>query len=112
MNTTKLLAPALLAALWLSACSKGEAPAEAPVAAAPAPAPVAAEPAPAKIEAGGYTPTADELVPGITMPADEVAKRDAELLKDTPKPVIPGEAPAAEAAPVAEAPAEAAPAAK
>ena len=93
----KFLVPALLASLLLSACAEKEA--EAPVEAAPTTAePVAA--APAATELGGYTPTADELVLGVTVPQEELDKKNAELLKDTPKPVIPGEAPAA---PVAEA---------
>ena len=95
------LVPVLLASLLLSACAEKEA--EAPVEAAPTtaePATAAPEPAPAATELGGYTPTADELVLGVTVPQEELDKKNAELLKDTPKPVIPGEAPAA---PVAEA---------
>ena len=108
-NLNVLLAtPALLAALLLSAC--GEKPAETPApetapaaeaapAAAPAPAPEAA--------VGGYTPSAEELVPGITRTKEEQDKINAEAMAGTPMPVIPGEAPAAatEAAPVEAAPA-------
>lgn len=114
---SKLLVPALLAGLFLTACGEKEAEApaaETPEAAVPATAnaapaeaaPVpAAEAAPAETGAGGYVPTAEELVPGITVPQEELDKKNAELLKDTPKPVIPGEAPVA-------APIEAAPEAK
>jgi hypothetical protein len=104
----KLLVPALLTGMLLTACGEKEmeAPADAaPAAEAPAeaaPAAPAVEAAPATPEAGGYVPTADELIPGITVPQEELDKKNAELLKDTPKAVIPGEAPAA---PV-EAPAE------
>lgn len=83
-----LVVPALLGALLLTACGEkaeeAAAPAETPMEAAPA---AEAAPAPAAESAGGYEPTAEERVPGITM-----------------------EAPAADAAP-AEAPMEAAPAA-
>ena len=93
-----LLVPVLLGALVLTACGKKEeaateatpAPAETAAPAADAPAP-AAEAAPAASGAGGYEPTAEERVPGIT--------------------IDPAAAPA-EAAPAADAaPAEAAPAA-
>ena len=107
MKTSALLG-VFLAALFLSAC--GEKPAEAP---APVAAP-AAEVAPAPVAepvaaAGGYTPTADELVPGITRIKEEQDKINAEAMSGTPLPVIPGEAPAAEAAPVEAAPAEVTP---
>ncbi len=80
-----LVVPALLGALLLTACGEkaeeAAAPAEAPMEAAPA---AEAAPAPAAETAGGYEPTAEERVPGITM-----------------------EMPAADAAPAAEAPMEA-----
>jgi hypothetical protein len=101
----KFLVPALLAGMLLSACGEKEPEAPAEVAPAteaapaePAPAP---EPAPAAAGPGGYVPSAEELVPGVTISQEELDKRNAELLKDTPKPVIPGEAPAAPAAEVA-----------
>jgi hypothetical protein len=93
--------PVLLATLLLSAC--GEKPAETP---APETAPVVeaapvAEPA---AVAGGYTPTADELVLGITRTKEEQDKINAEAMVGTPMPIIPGEAPpaATEAAPAAD----------
>lgn len=85
-----LVVPALLGALLLTACGEkaeeAAAPAEATMEATPAPAAEAA-PAPAAESAGGYEPTAEERVPGITV-----------------------DAAAAEAAPAEAAPAEAAPA--
>jgi hypothetical protein len=88
---SKLLVPALLAGLFLSAC--GEKEVEAPVAEAPAgSAPAATEaapaeaPVPAAIEPGGYVPTPEELIPGETRPVETAP---------------------AETAPAAEAPAEA-----
>ena len=107
MKSSALLA-ILLSALFLTACGEkaAEAPApEAAPAAEVAPAP-AAEPVAA---AGGYTPTADELVPGITRTKEEQDKINAEAMAGTPMPMIPGEAPAAaEAAPAETAPAKAA----
>ncbi|HAF01056.1 MAG TPA: hypothetical protein DCO68_08110 [Methylophilaceae bacterium] len=96
--TTVFLLPALLTAALLSACGeKAEAPAPE---AAPVPAAVpAAEPAPAKVEPGGYEPTPEERVQGITLTQEEIDKKYAEARAATPQPVIPGEAPAA---PVAE----------
>lgn len=86
---TKSLAPVLLLAVLAVACGeKDEAPATQPavvVTTAPVAAPVAVEPA--APSAGGYEPTADERVPGITLPTDAV------------------KAPAVSEAPVAEAPA-------
>ncbi len=122
MNTVKfstLALSALMAALLLTAC--GEKTEEAPAVTTEAPAAAAtpaAEPAPAPApEAGGYTPTPDERVPGITMTEQELDALYAESRANTPVPVIPGEeapaaAPAAEAAPAEAAPAEAAPAAE
>ena len=112
--TSTLFVSALLASLLLTACGeKAEEPAvttEAPAeVAAPAP---AAEPAPAPApEAGGYTPTAEEKVPGITMTQEELDKLFAEARANTPVAIVPGEeapaAAAAEAAPAEAAPAEA-----
>ena len=100
--------PALLGALLLSACGEKEAAPE-PVPAAPVAAP-AAVPAPVVNQAGGYEPSAEERVPGITRTKEEQDKINAEALAGTPMPVIPGEAPAVvEPAPAADA--EAAPAA-
>ena len=85
---TKSLAPVLLLAVLAVACGeKDEAPATQPavVTTPPVAAPVAVEAA--APSAGGYEPTADERVPGITLPTDAV------------------KAPAVSEAPVAEAPA-------
>ena len=82
----KLLVSTLFAASVLSACSEKVAEAPAPAvapAAAPAPEPV--------VQAGGYVPSAEELIPGATIPQEELDKKNAEALKDTPKPIIPGE---------------------
>ena len=106
MKSSALLA-VLLTTLFLSACGEkvAEEPTPAPevaptaeVAPAPAAEPVAA--------AGGYTPTADELVPGITRTKEEQDKINAEAMAGTPMPIIPGEAPDAATEAV---PAEAAP---
>ncbi len=86
--TTVFLLPALLTAALLSACGEK----------AEAPAPEAA-PVPAKVEPGGYEPTPEERVQGITLTQEEIDKKYAEARAATPQPVIPGEAPAA---PVAE----------
>lgn len=113
-----LVIPALLGALLLSACGEktepaadSAAPAEAAQEAAPA-SPAAAEPAaaPAASGAGGYTPSAEELVPGVTMTQEEIDKQFAEGRANTPISTVPGEEPAAAAAPAEAAPAEAAPA--
>ena len=82
--------PALLSALLLSACGEKEA---APEPVAPVTAPVAA-PAPVVNQAGGYEPSAEERVPGITRTKEEQDKINAEALASTPLPQIPGEAPA------------------
>ena len=82
----KLLVSTLFAASVLSACSEKVAEAPAPAvapAAAPAPEPV--------VQAGGYVPSAEELIPGATIPQEELDIKNAEALKDTPKPIIPGE---------------------
>jgi hypothetical protein len=109
-----LLVPALLGALALSAC--GEKSAEEATEVAPAEAAVpATEPAealPAVAESGGYVPTPEELVPGITRTKEEQDKINVEAMAGTPMPVIPGEAAPAPAEVPAEAPAEAAPEAK
>jgi hypothetical protein len=78
-----LVVPALLGALLLTACgektAEAPAPAEAPVEVAPAPAAEAAPaPAPAAESAGGYEPTAEERVPGITVDAAAAEAAPAE----------------------------------
>lgn len=76
-----LVVPALLGALLLTACGEkaeqAPAPAEASVEVAPAPA-VEAAPAPAAEAAGGYEPTAEERVPGITVDAAAAEAAPAE----------------------------------
>ena len=108
---TALVIPALLGALLLTAC--GEKTEKAPEATVPAevvetaPAtPAAAAPSsatPAATSAGGYTPSAEEKIPGVTMTQEEIDKQFAEARANTPVATVPGEEPAA-------APAEAAPA--
>jgi len=85
-----------VAGVLVAGCGKKEEAVPAETAPAPAAAPAAAAaPAPAAAEPGGYVPTAEERVPGITIdPATLAAEAGAE----------PAPAPAAEAAP-AEAPA-------
>jgi uncharacterized lipoprotein YbaY len=75
-----LLATTLLAALFLTACGEkaeeATAPAveeAAPAAEAAAPAAEEAAPAEASSEAGGYVPTEEERVPGITEEAPAAA---------------------------------------
>lgn len=97
--------PALLSALLLSACGEKEA-APVPVQAAPVAAPAAVPaPAPAPVvnEAGGYEPSPEERVPGITLSQEELDKMAADVRASTPQPIIPGDAPpvAAEKAPAA-----------
>lgn len=77
---------ASVAGLLMVGCGEkpAEAPADAAPAATPAPAAPAAEAAPAPAGGGGYEPTAEERVPGITI-----------------DPAAPEAAPAAEAAPTA-----------
>lgn len=78
-------------AAGLMACSQQEE--------APAPEPTAViesapQPAPEPVKAsgpGGYEPTADERVPGITMSQEEIDKQTAAALANTPLPDIPGE---------------------
>jgi hypothetical protein len=107
-TTSTFLVSALLASLILTAC--GEKPAEPEVtteapAAEAAPAPAAEPtPAPATPEAGGYAPTDDEKVPGVTMTQEELDAMFAEARANTPVAAVPGEeapaaAPAVEAAP-------------
>jgi len=78
--------------LLMAGCGQKEeaAPAEAP---APAAAPVEEAPAPAAAEPGGYVPTAEERVPGITIdPAALAAEAEAAA---APAEVAPAEEPAA-----------------
>jgi len=92
-----LVISVLMGSLLLSACT--EKPAEPAPEAAPA-----AEPAPVpEPVAGGYEPTAEERVPGITRTKEEQDKINAEGLAGIPMPTVPGEAApaAAEAAPEA-----------
>ena len=90
--------PALLGALLLSACGEKEA---APMPAASTAAPVAA-PAPVVNEAGGYEPSPEERVSGITRTQEELDKMAADVRASTPQPIIPGDAPPAdEVAPAA-----------
>ena len=99
---------ALLSVLLLSACGDKEAEAAKVAAEATAKAEAAAKveaaaPAPVVNQAGGYEPTAEERVPGITRTKEEQDKINAEALAGTPMPVIPGEAPAVvEPAPAAD----------
>ncbi len=107
---TVLVLPVLLGALLLTACGEktetatdATPPAEVVQDAAPAtPAETAPVAAPAATEAGGYTPSAEELVPGVTMTQEEVDAQFAEGRANTP--VL------AEPTAEAVAPAEAAPA--
>ena len=87
--------PALLGALLLSACGEKAAAPE-PMPAASVAAPVAA-PTPVVNEAGGYEPSPEERVPGITRTQEELDKMAADVRASTPQPIIPGEAPPAEA---------------
>jgi hypothetical protein len=86
----------LMGSLLLSACSEKPAeplPEAAPVAEPAAEAAPSAEPAPApEPVAGGYEPTAEERVPGITRTKEEQDKINAEGLAATPLPTVPGEA--------------------
>ena len=102
---------ALLSVLLLSACGDKEAEAAKVAAEATAKAEAAAKveaaaaaPAPVVNQAGGYEPSAEERVPGITRTIEEQDKINAEALAGTPMPIIPGEAPAVvEPAPAADA---------
>jgi predicted small lipoprotein YifL len=89
MKITSLLA-ALIMAMTLVACGEKaeEAPVEAPAAeATPAP----AAPAPSA-GGGGYEPSADERVPGITMSQEELDKVYEAAKADMPAVEVPGEA--------------------
>ena len=101
---------ALLSALLLSACGDKEAEAAKVAAEAAAKAEASAKVeaaatlAPVVNQAGGYEPSAEERVPGITRTKEEQDKINAEALAGTPMPIIPGEAPAVvEPAPAADA---------
>ena len=81
----------ILLAFGAMSCSKKE---EMPVPETTPAAETAAQPSPepAKSSAGGgYEPTAEERVPGITISQEEIDKQAAEALANTPKPEIPGE---------------------
>ena len=67
-----------------------------PMQAAHVAAPVAA-PAPVVNEAGGYEPSPEERVPGITRTQEELDKMAADVRTSTPQTIIPGDAPPAEA---------------
>jgi hypothetical protein len=95
--------PALLAALLLSACGEKAAEPEAVPAEATPATESAVEPAQPAVQAGGYEPTAEEHVPGITRTKEEQDKINTEAMAGTPMPIIPGEAAAAEPAPDADA---------
>ena len=91
-----LVVPVLLGALLLTACGKKEeaAPEVAPAPAAesaPAAAP-AAEAAPAASGAGGYEPTAEERVPGITLDSTAPAEEAAPASEPAPAEAAPAEA--------------------
>lgn len=96
----------LMESFLLSACSEKSAepaPEATPVAEAAAEAAPATEPAPApEPEAGGYEPTDEERVPGITRTKEEQDKINAELLAGIPLPTVPGEAPPPDAEPATE----------
>lgn len=86
---------AVILTLGLSACDNKQeetpVPETAPAADA-APAPEAAvEPAKSSSGGGGYEPTEEERVPGVTIPQEEIDRQTAEALANTPKPEIPGE---------------------
>lgn len=72
-----LLVVGLTGFLVVACGQKEEAPAEAAPSAA-APAADAAPAAPAATEAGGYEPTAEERVPGITLDASQIETAPAE----------------------------------
>jgi hypothetical protein len=91
-----LVISVLMGSLLLSACSEKPAeplPEAAPAAEPAAEATPAAEPAPVpEPAAGGYEPTAEERVPGITRTKEEQDKINSEGLAGTPMPTVPGEA--------------------
>ena len=86
-----LAVPVLLGALLLNAC--GEKPAEEATEAVPAAPAVEAPAAPAVVQVGGYEPTAEERVPGITRTKEEQDKNNAEALAGTAMPMTSDEAP-------------------
>jgi hypothetical protein len=101
-----LVISVLMGSFLLSACS--EKPSETPPEAAQAVEPTAeekpAEPAPPpEPVAGGYEPTSEERVPGITRTKEEQDKINAEALAGIPLPTVPGEAPPEAAEPTPEA---------
>ncbi len=73
--TPTYLLPTLLLAVLATACGEKEAPP--PAEPTPVAAPIAAPAAPVEPEqpktGGGYEPSAEERIPGITLPADAVA---------------------------------------
>lgn len=79
--------------LLMVGCGQKEEAAPAEAASAPAAAPVEETPAPAAAEPGGYVPTAEERVPGITIdPAALAAEAEAAA---APAEAAPAEEPAA-----------------
>lgn len=73
-----LLVLGLTSFLVVACGQKEEAPAESTPAVEAAPATEAAAEAPASTEAGGYEPTAEERVPGITLDASQIETAPAE----------------------------------
>lgn len=76
--------------LLMVGCGKKEE--AAPVAPAPVAAPVAAAPVPVVEPAGGYEPTAEERVPGITIDVAAPAADAAAAPEATPAPAAPAPA--------------------
>ncbi|HWU67130.1 MAG TPA: hypothetical protein VNZ84_08970 [Methylophilus sp.] len=82
---------AIFLALGLISCSQKE---DVPVPETSPAAEPAAQQSPEPVKSsggGGYEPTADERVPGITMSQEEIDKQTAEALANTPMPDVPGE---------------------
>lgn len=88
--TTYLMALSLTFGL-MSCSKKEEMPTPETTPAAESAAKEATEPVKAS-SGGGYEPTADERVPGVTMSQEEIDKQTSAALANTPKPEIPGEA--------------------